>query len=126
MGGKSIIGIIPGVIIILIIVGGFVLINSTTNKSNSNYNVLKDYMSADNIKDTLAIITDCGIKNYDIIRDDSLDGLDGNDTIGFRLKSSNYNAIMYIKDKNVFSIRFADNDLYRNNTTLKKITDIQQ
>ena len=125
MVGKSLTGIIPVIVIILLIVGAGVLMNSSTKKSSSNYNALKDYMSPDEIKSTLAIITNCGITNYDIERDDSLDELDGENTLGFRLKSSNYNAIMYIKDKKVYSIRFADNDLYRNDTLIKKITEVK-
>ena len=82
-------------------------------------------MSADNIKNTLSIITECEIKNYNIERDESLDTLDGENTIGFRLKSDNYNVVMYVKNGIVNSIRYADNDLYRNNTVLKKITEVK-
>ncbi len=125
MDGKSITGIIPGIILILVLVGFFVLVNSSTNKSDSNYEVLKDYMSPDSIKNTLKVISDCGISNYDIVRDESLDTLDGENTIGFRLNSTNYNAIMYVRDNNIYSIRFADNDLYRNGTILKKINEVK-
>lgn len=125
MGTKTITGIVPGIIFILILIGFFVMVNTTTNKSSSNYDVLKDYMSADNIKTTLDVITKCGITGYDIVRDDSLDSLDGENTLGFRLKSQYYNAVMYIKDGNINSIRFADNDLYRNGTLLKKIDDVK-
>lgn len=124
MKNKSLTGIIPGIVLILVLIVFFMFINKSTNKSSSNYNVLKDYMSADNIKTTLSLITECGISNYDIVRDDSLDTLDGDDTIGFRLKSTNYNAVMYIKNGSLNSIRFADNDLYRNNTVIKKINEI--
>lgn len=125
MDGKSITGIIPGIILILVLVGFFVLVNSSTNKSDSNYEVLKDYMSPDSIKNTLKVISDCGISNYDIVRDESLDTLDGENTIGFRLNSTNYNAIMYVRDNNIYSIRFADNDLYRNGTIQKKINEVK-
>ena len=123
---KSITGIVPGIILIIIIIRlPLIAMNSTnSSKSSSNYAALKDYMSADNIKNTLEIIRNCGITNYDIVRDDSLDTLDGENTIGFRLKSNNYNAIMYLKDNNIYSIRFADNDLYRNETVLKKINEV--
>lgn len=125
MGAKSLTGIVPGIILILALIGFFVLVNSTTNKSSSNYTVLKDYMPADNIETTLEVIRNCGITNYDIVRDDSLDTLDGDNTLGFRLKSTNYNAVMYIKNNNIYSIRFADNDLYRNNTIIKKIDEVK-
>lgn len=125
MDGKVITGIIPGIILILILVGFFVLVNSSTNKSDSNYEILKSYMSPDNVKNTLKVITDCGISSYDIVRDESLDTLDGENTIGFRLKSTNYSAIMYIKDNNIYSIRYADNDLYRNNCIVKKINEVK-
>lgn len=125
MATKSVTGIIPGIILIIVLVLFFIMISSSTNKSNTNYNVLKDYMTPDNIKYTLGIITDCNISNYDIERDSSLDGLDGENTIGFRLKSPNYNLVMYLKDGNIYSLRFADNDLYRNNTILNKIDEIK-
>ena len=86
---KSITGIIPGIILIIFLVIIIGIVSSNTNKSSSNYSVLKDYMSADNIKNTLSIITECEIKNYNIERDESLDTLDGENTIGFRLKSDN-------------------------------------
>ena len=122
---KSITGIIPGIILIIFLVIIIGIVSSNTNKSSSNYSVLKDYMSADNIKNTLSIITECEIKNYNIERDESLDTLDGENTIGFRLKSDNYNVVMYVKNGIVNSIRYADNDLYRNNTVLKKITEVK-
>ena len=122
---KSITGIIPGIILIIFLVIIIGIVSSNTNKSSSNYSVLKDYMSADNIKNTLSIITECEIKNYNIERDESLDTLDGENTIGFRLKSDNYNVVMYVKNGIVNSIRYADNDLYRNNTVLKKITELK-
>ena len=122
---KSITGIIPGIILIIFLVIIIGIVSSNTNKSSSNYSVLKDYMSADNIKNTLSIITECEIKNYNIERDESLDTLDGENTIGFRLKSDNYNVVMYVKKGIVNSIRYADNDLYRNNTVLKKITEVK-
>lgn len=125
MAGKAVTGIIPGIILIIVLVGFFVLVNSSTNKTDSNYQLLKNYMSADNIKNAFEIIRNCGITNYDIERDESLDTLDGENTIGFRLKSTNYNAVMYLKDNNIYSIRFADNDLYRNNTIIQKINDVK-
>ena len=50
--------------------------------------------------------------NYSLSRDDSLDNLDGENTLGFRIKTDNYNAILYLKDGVIKSIRFADNYLY--------------
>lgn len=125
MKTKTITGIGSGIIFILILIGFFVIVNTTTNKSSSNYDVLKDYMSANTIKATLDVITKCGISSYDIVRDDSLDSLDGENTLGFRLKSQYYNAVMYIKDGTINSIRFANNDLYRNGTILKKIDEVK-
>lgn len=124
---KSITGIVPGIILIIIIIGIVIIAMNSNNssKSSSNYVALKDYMSTDNINSILEIIRNCGITNYEIVRDDSLDTLDGENTIGFRLKSNNYNAVMYLKDNNIYSIRFADNDLYRNKTVLKKINEIK-
>ena len=125
MSGK-VTGILPGILLIVIVGIVILVVNSNTNnKSNSNYEALKDYMSVDNIKSTLAVLTECGFKNYDIERDDSLDTLDGDNTIGFRIKASNYNAVMYLKDNNIYSIRYADKDLYRNNNIIQKITDVK-
>lgn len=124
MKKKHITGIIPGIILIVVLALFFFMIHSTTDNSSTNYNILKEYMSPENIKYTLGIITDCNISNYNIERDSSLDGLDGENTLGFRLKSTNYNLIMYLKDGNIYSLRYADNDLYRNNTILNKIDEI--
>lgn len=124
MSKKNLTGLVSGIILIILLVVFFYFISTTTNKSSSNYEVLKDYMNPDTIQTTLKIITDCEVKNYNIERDESLDDLDGDNTIGFRLKSANYNVIMYIKNNTLYSIRYADTDLYRNNTILKKINEL--
>ena len=125
MTTKNVTGIIPAIVLIIIFVLFFVFINLSSNKSDTNYSNLKGFMPTENITNTLSIIRQCGITNYELTRDDSLDGLDGENTLGFRIKTNNYNAILYIKDKNIYSIRYTDIDLYRNNNVLKKITDIK-
>ena len=105
-------GIIPGLVLIIFLIIFFIFINSSTNKSEENYSVLKDYMEAEEIKNSLNILTECGFTNYSLSRDDSLDNLDGENTLGFRIKTDNYNAILYLKDGVIKSIRFADNYLY--------------
>lgn len=116
-------GIIPGIILIIALVLFFSLINFSTNKSEENYAELKDYMKTEDIQNTLNILTECGFTNYSLSRDDSLDNLDGENTLGFRIKSDNYNAVLYLKNGKLNTIRYSDKNLYENGNIINSLSD---
>ncbi len=64
------------------------------------------------------VLNDCGVKDIIAIeRDDLLDNMTDNGEVGFRIKAKEIkNVILYLKDGQVFSIRYADYDIYSNST----------
>lgn len=113
-------------IIVFILVMAIILlvIYANLNPNEPVTFILESYINEQQIANFNEITTKCGFTTKNITRDDSLDGLDGEDTLGFRIETQyNNNVILYIKDGNVKSIRFADNYLYNDGTFLGVLSD---
>lgn len=119
--------IIRQIIVVAIIIGGIImfgnLINNTAKVPNQNIKdeLISNGISTEKAENIRHIITKCNITNVEISRDDSLDGFEGENSIAYRLKNNNYNAIMYLKGSELICIRWADKDLYRNGEYLNKL-----
>ncbi len=101
------------VVIILFVAIVALIIFASANPNKPATYVLEPFMNEQQIAEFNNIATKCGFKAKKIIKDESLDTLDGENTIGFRVETQYpANVILYIKDGNVKSIRFADNYLY--------------
>ncbi len=128
MKNQKITGIGPGILLIIIVIAFVYFVNFATNsptdESDANYDMLISYMEPENVENTLNILSQCGISNFSLTRDDSLDGLDGENTLGFRVKSYAYNAIIYLKDGQLKTVRYADKDLYENGQVLNNIYNL--
>ncbi len=109
-------------ILIVAIISLVVYANLNPNKPVTY--ILESYMSTQQITSFNEIATKCGFTPKGITRDDSLDGLDGDNTLGFRIETQyTLNVILYIKDGNVKSIRFADNYLYNDGNFIGVLSD---
>lgn len=107
-------------ILVIILITGFAALNP--NKPITY--ILEDYMDTQQISSFNEITNKCGFTVKKIIRDDSLDGLDGDNTLGFRIETQyTLNVILYIKEGNVKSIRFADNYLYDDGNFIGVLSD---
>ena len=99
------------IIFIAFIIVGKLVIEPSNEQFYNNQEVIESLVtSSDNF---LNIIKQCGFSNYTLERDTLLDGLDGDGTIGIRIKMSNLNGIIYVKDGAIYSVRYADNYLYK-------------
>lgn len=113
-----IIGIIL-ILAILLIVG-----YAAFNPNKPVTYILESFMNSQQIENFNKITNKCGFMVKNITRDDSLDGLDGDNTLGFRIETQyKGNVILYIKDGNVKSIRFADNYLYNDGNYFGVLSD---
>lgn len=61
------------------------------------------------------------LKSYE--HDELLDDNEGNGSKGYRLKTDRGNVIAYFKDDKLYSLRWADRDLYKEGKTLVKLND---
>lgn len=112
------------IVFILIVAIILLVVYANLNPDKPVTYILESYMNEQQITNFNEITTQCGFTTKNITRDDSLDGLDGENTLGFRLETQyNNNVILYIKDGNVKSIRFADNYLYNDATFLGVLSD---
>lgn len=112
------------IVFILIVTIILLVVYANLNPDKPVTYILESYMNEQQITNFNEITTQCGFTTKNITRDDSLDGLDGENTLGFRLETQyNNNVILYIKDGNVKSIRFADNYLYNDATFLGVLSD---
>lgn len=111
------------VAILFVAIVALVLFAAANPNQPSTY-VLEPFMNEQQITEFNNIATKCGFKAKKIIRDDSLDTLDGENTIGFRVETQ-YTAkvILYIKDGNVKSIRYADNYLYNEGNFIAELSN---
>ena len=101
-------------VIFLVIVAFIVIIGSSTDIQYKSYkNMFAEYsVSYDEVS---KIVSNCGFTNVSITRDELIDNLWEDGTIGFRIKSDqSRNTTLYIKDNSVYNIRYADIDLYKN------------
>ena len=111
-------------ILILLIVG--LTVFAMLNPNEPPTSVLSKFMSEEEINNFNTIVSKCGIKVNKIVRDDSLDDLDGENTLGFRIQNQySNNIILYIKDGKVKSIRYADNYLYNDGNFLGVFSNYQ-
>lgn len=72
------------------------------------------------IKTALATM-ETKLKSYE--HDELLDDNEGNGSKGYRLKTDRGNVIAYFKDDKLYSLRWADRDLYKEGKTLVKLND---
>ena len=113
------------IIVIILIVAIILLVGfAALNPNKPVTYILENFMNPQQISNFNEIANNCGFTVKNISRDDSLDGLDGENTLGFRIETQyKGNVILYIKDGNVKSIRFADNYLYNNGNYYSKLSD---
>ncbi len=111
------------VIILIVLLVGLMLF-AMANPNEPPTSVLTEFISEEEINNFNNIAKQCNIDVDKITRDDSLDSLDGENTLGFRIKNSNSNnIILYIKDKKIKSIRFADHYLYNDGNIISSLSD---
>ena len=111
------------VVIILFVAIVALIIFASANPNKPATYVLEPFMNEQQIAEFNSIATKCGFKAKKIIKDESLDTLDGENTIGFRVETQyTANVILYIKDGNVKSIRFADNYLYNDGNFVAELS----
>lgn len=101
------------IFIILLVAIILLTIFAALNPNKPITYILESYMSSQQISDFNEITKQCGFIVENISRDELLDGMDGDNTLGFRLDTQyTDNVILYIRDGNVKSIRFANHYLY--------------
>ena len=111
------------VIILIVLLVGLMLF-AMANPNEPPTSVLTEFISEEEIINFNNIAKQCNIEVNKIIRDDSLDSLDGDNTLGFRIKNSySNNIILYIKDKKIKSVRFADHYLYNEGNIISSLSD---
>lgn len=113
------------IIVIILIVAIILLVGfAALNPNKPVTYILENFMNSQQISNFNEIANNCGFTVKNISRDDSLDGLDGENTLGFRIETQyKGNVILYIKDGNVKSIRFADNYLYNDGNYNGELSD---
>lgn len=119
---KSSVGTVFGIIFLVIFVF-IVIVGSSTDRQYETYqNMFAQYsVSYDEVS---KIVSNCGFTNFSITRDELIDNLWEDGTIGFRIKSDqSKNATLYIKDSTIYNIRYADIDLYKNGDYLDNVTN---
>lgn len=121
-------GIIIGFIVIIIII---VLVNGgkiNTNINNSYINKIENVIEVDSAqaKKINDVLVNVGLSSFESINhDEILDGENGDNSTGYRIKTSfSDNVILYLdSSKNVVSVRWADKDFYANGQALLNFTD---
>lgn len=108
-------------IIIAFIIFGMLVIEPSNDKYYNNKNVIESFVTS--YDDFSNIIELCGFSNYTLEKDDLLDNLDGEGTIGFRIKTGNVNGIVYIKDGVIYSVKYADNYLYKDGSVQHTLSE---
>ncbi len=119
---KSVTGTVLG-IMFLVLFAFIVIVGSSTDK---NYEITKDMFAQYSVSygDVINIVSNCGFTNFSITRDELIDNLWEEGTIGFRIKSDqSQNTTLYIKNNSVYNIRYADIDLYKNGEYLDNVTN---
>lgn len=113
------------IIVIILLIAFIALIVFTSKNPNEPVtHILNSYMNQQQIDEYNSISSNCGFKTKKITRDESLDGLDGENTIGFRIETQyTLNVILYIQNGIVKSIRCADNYLYNDGNIISNISN---
>ena len=99
------------IIFVTFLILGKLVIEPSNEKYYNNQAVIENLVTS--YDDFSNIIQQWGFSGYTLERDELLDDLDGEGTIGIRIKMSNANGTIYIKDGAIHSIRYADNYLYK-------------
>lgn len=100
----------------------FITIYAATNPNKPVTYILETYMDKEQISKFNEICSTCDISVKKINRDESLDGLDGENSLGFRIEPQyRGTVILYIKDGSVKSLRFADNYLYNDGNYISSL-----
>lgn len=109
------------IIIVAFIIFGKLVINPSNERFDNNMQAIDGIVAS--YEDFSSIIEQCGFNDYSLERDEMLDDLDGDGTIGVRIKTSKANGIIYIKDGAIHSVRYADNYLYKDGTIHHSLTE---
>ena len=121
--------VVGGILIFIIGFIIFTIIMATTfgsSPTNKNVDLIIEELNLneETAKNINNVFDKVGINEFESIIADSetLDGLEGNNSKGYRIKTDfSSNVILYLSEDNeVISIRFADEDYYRNNEVLKE------
>ena len=106
---------------ICFIIFGQLVIEPSNERFYNNQEVIEGLVTS--YDDFLYVLKQCGFNDYSLERDEMLDELDGEGTIGVRIKTQNANGIIYIKDGAIYSVRYADNYLYKDGTMLHTLME---
>lgn len=125
---KNLWKILLGIVLLAILI--FILA-STVWKDNTDYGdpvtSIRIYTNVTNEDATIIydVFKSCGLNSFDkIVADSSLDGLDGDDSKGYRISAfGTNNIIMYLVNNKVYSIRYADKDYYKDNQVIRNFKD---
>ncbi len=121
---KTFIGILVGIIAFFILIA--VIGIAIGSGSSRDVNIIERVTQVENekAKDIDNILSNVGLEEIeDMIADsDILDGIEGEGSKGYRIKTDfSDNVILYLdSDNNVICIRYADEDYYRAGKVLKK------
>lgn len=124
--------LIPTLIILALFVGLMIVIiqgasSSMKNKSEQTMSGKYIELTEEQSKNLDEVLKSCGIESVkNIEHDELLDNAHSADETGYRITISDSidNIILYLDaDKNVYSIRYADYDLYTNGESLATIDD---
>lgn len=108
-----------GIFFVLFTIFGLILSYVQAPGNNSSA-VLKAPSQEQQIETALATMG-TKLKSYE--HDELLDDNEGNGSKGYRLKTDRGNVIAYFKDDKLYSLRWADRDLYKEGKTLVKLSD---
>lgn len=99
------------ILIVAFILFGKLVIESSNERFYNNQQAIEGIVTS--YEDFSSIIEQCGFSNYSLERDEILDEIEGEGTVGVRIKMPKLNGIIYIKDGAIYSVKYADNYLYR-------------
>lgn len=117
------------VLFALFIIGVVIgIVSMTQNPEKYDTNSLGHYveMSAEQAQQANEILQSCGLTEIESVEHDaSLDGMDFDGETGYRVASNDIdNIILYLDvDLNVYSIRYADHDLYADGAVVATLQD---
>ena len=121
---KVFIGILVGVIIFFVLIVGIALSVSGGNPREVNIISRVANVDVDKAKEINNALENVSLDEFDdmIADSDILDGIEGEGSKGYRIKTDfSDNVILYLdSNNNVICIRYADEDYYRDGKVLKK------
>ena len=119
-----IIGCVVAFFILMLIIA--IAVGSGSSSNSRDVNIIKRIANVENDQAEKIdnILNDIGLKDIEDMKADSegLDGLEGEGSKGYRIKTSfSDNVILYLdSNNNVICVRYADKDYYRNDNVLNK------